>query len=146
MAATPSTSSITEHALNRLYIENGALEGEESYATLFFAIVEPHRRAMHYVSAGHDAAFLIAHRTALWLRSTGPIIGLAEHDAAFDHCKVRLGAGSIIAVATDGFSEARNANRTLHAERQACAVTRRACEYACGRVHDDVAALVVKLL
>lgn len=149
-------------ALNRLHIESGALEGAGSYATLFFAIVEPDRRTMHYVSAGHDAAFLIARRTASWLRPTGPIIGLTDDDAAYEQHRIRLRPGNIIAAATDGFSEARNAartflganalvdiimrNRQFCAERQAEAVTRYAADYANGRIHDDVAALVVKLL
>ncbi|HEV3086782.1 MAG TPA: SpoIIE family protein phosphatase, partial [Candidatus Elarobacter sp.] len=40
-------------ALNRLCIENSAFEGdEEFFATVFFAIVQPDRRTMQYVSAG----------------------------------------------------------------------------------------------
>jgi serine phosphatase RsbU (regulator of sigma subunit) len=149
-------------ALNRLCSENGALEGDGSHATLFFAIVDPDRRAMHYVSAGHDAAFLIARKRALCLEPTGPILALTDDDAAFDHRRVRLEAGDILAAVTDGFSEARNAsraflggealvdviarNRLLDPVRQADAVTRRAYDYSNGRLHDDVAALVVKVL
>jgi len=40
-------------ALNRLCIENSAFEGDvEFFATLFFAIVQPDRCTMEYVSAG----------------------------------------------------------------------------------------------
>jgi serine phosphatase RsbU (regulator of sigma subunit) len=72
-----------------------------------------------------------------------------------------LSPGSIIAAVTDGFSEARDSARTflgpealvdvirrnqsLDAERQAEAVTQYAYEYANGILHDDVAALVVKV-
>jgi serine phosphatase RsbU (regulator of sigma subunit) len=147
-------------ALNRLCIENSAFEGdEEFFATLFFAIVEPDRRSLHYVSAGHDAAFLIRSGEARELGATGPIIGLMDNDDAFDHSLVRLDAGSIIVAVTDGFSEARNASRTFlgsaalvdiilrnptfDAERQAEAVTQYAYEYSNELLHDDVAALVV---
>jgi serine phosphatase RsbU (regulator of sigma subunit) len=74
---------------------------------------------------------------------------------------VALSPGSILAAVTDGFSEARNAaleflgaealvpvierHRDLEAERQAEAVTAYAYEYAAERLHDDVAALVVKV-
>ena len=149
-------------ALNRLCIENSAFEGdEEFFATLFFAIVQPDRKTMQYVSAGHDAAFLVTPASTETLGANGPIIGLMDNDAAFNHRSVRLRPGSVIAAVTDGFSEARNASRTFlgsepladiilrnyhrDAERQAEAVIQYAHEYARGLLHDDVAALVVKV-
>jgi serine phosphatase RsbU (regulator of sigma subunit) len=149
-------------ALNRLCIESSAFEGdEEFFATVFFAIVQPDRRTMQYVSAGHEAAYLIAPQGAQMLGATGPIIGLMDDDAAFDHRLVRLCAGNILAAVTDGFTEARNTsleflgpdalvdvilrNHAREAERQAAAVTQYAYEYANEKLHDDVAALVVKI-
>jgi serine phosphatase RsbU (regulator of sigma subunit) len=149
-------------ALNRLCIANSAFEGdEEFFATLFFAIVQPDRQSMEYVSAGHDAAYLIGPEKTHVLDATGPIIGLMDNDGAFERHLVRLSPGAIIAAVTDGFSEARDAsrtflgpdalvdvirrNRSLDAERQAEAVTQYAYEYATGILHDDVAALVVKV-
>jgi phosphoserine phosphatase RsbU/P len=149
-------------ALNRLCIENSAFEGdEEFFATLFFAIVQPDRRSMEYVSAGHDAAFLITGGAAQPLAATGPIIGLMDSDAAFERRLVGLESGTILAAVTDGFSEARDAGRqflgagalvdVIHrnqlreAERQAEAVTKYAFDFADGVLHDDVAALVVKV-
>jgi serine phosphatase RsbU (regulator of sigma subunit) len=149
-------------ALNRLCIANSAFEADiEFFATLFFAIVQPDRHTIEYVSAGHDAAYLIDPKKTHVLDATGPIIGLMDNDAAFERRLVRLSPGSIIAAVTDGFSEARDAGRTflgpeplvdvirrnqaLDAERQAEAVTQYAYEYAGGILHDDVAALVVKV-
>lgn len=149
-------------ALNRLCIENSASEGdEEFFATLFFAIVQPDRRTMQYVSAGCEAAYLIGPEETEMLGATGPIIGLMDDDAAFDHRVVRLCDGCTIAAVTDGFFEARNArmeflgadavvdvlrrNHALGAERQAAALTQCAYEYANERLSDDVAALVVKI-
>ena len=116
---------------------------------------------MEYVSAGHDAAYLINSGRTQALGGTGPIIGLMDNDAAFESRLVRLRRGSIIAAVTDGFSEARDASRTFlgsdalaevilrnrvrEAEQQAQAVTQFAYEYANGLLHDDVAALVVKV-
>ncbi len=95
------------------------------------------------------------------LAATGPIIGLFDDDRAFDHGIVRLSNGSILAAVTDGFSEARNERREFlgaealvdvveryhmcEAEQQAEALTRFAYEYANEQLHDDVAALVVKV-
>jgi serine phosphatase RsbU (regulator of sigma subunit) len=149
-------------ALNRLCIESSAFEGEEDFfATVFFAIVQPDRRAMQYVSAGHEAAFLIEPHTAKILAATGPIVGLMDADALFDQGIVRLPAASIVAAVTDGFTEARNAereflgpdalvdiidrNRASEAERQAEALTHYAYQFANEHLHDDIAALVVKL-
>ncbi len=148
--------------LNRLCIENSAFEGdEEFFATVFFAIVDADRRSMQYVSAGHEAAYIIARDGTKPLAATGPIIGLMDDDSAFDHRVVALAPGSIVAAVTDGFSEARNAaleflgpdalvpvierSRGWEAERQAEAVTLHAYEYAAQQLHDDVAALVVKV-
>jgi sigma-B regulation protein RsbU (phosphoserine phosphatase) len=149
-------------ALNRLCIENSTFEGdEEFFATLFFAIVQPDRQTMEYVSAGHDAAFLIDAGEVQSLDATGPIIGLMDDDSAFERRLIRLSRGSTIVAATDGFSEARDARRRflgpealpgvirrnqLHdAERQAEAVTQYAFDFSGGQLRDDVAALVVKV-
>jgi sigma-B regulation protein RsbU (phosphoserine phosphatase) len=149
-------------ALNRLCIENSTFEGDvEFFATLFFAIVQPDRRTMEYVSAGHDAAYLLSGGETDVLGATGPIIGLMDDDAAFERRLVRLSPGSIVAAVTDGFSEARDGRRTFlgaealadvirrnqfrDAERQAEAVTQYAYDFAGGQLHDDVAALVVKV-
>jgi len=133
--------------LNRLCIENSAFEGdEEFFATVFFGIVSPDRMTMQYVSAGHEAAYVVTAGGAKPLPATGPIIGLMDDDSAFDHRLVPLSPGSILAVATDGFSEARNpareflgadalvsvieGNRERAAERQAEAVTLHAYTFA----------------
>ena len=149
-------------ALNRLCIENIAFEEEyEFFATAFFAIVDAGRQTMQYVSAGHEAAYVIAPDGPRMLSATGPIVGLMDDDDAFSQGIVPLGAGDIVAAVTDGFTEARDAgltflgpdalvdvierHRASAAEQQAEAVTRYAFEYAGERLQDDVAALVVKV-
>lgn len=149
-------------ALNRLCIESSAFEGgEELFATVFFAIVEPDRRSMQYVCAGCEGTYLLAPERTHALGATGPIVGLVDDDAAFDQRVVPLSAGSIVAAVTDGFTEARNEsleflgadavvdvilrNRARQAEWQAEALTRRAYDYADEHLRDDVAALVVKV-
>jgi serine phosphatase RsbU (regulator of sigma subunit) len=149
-------------ALNRLCIENSTFEEEiEFFATAFFAIVDARRQAMQYVSAGHEAAYIIAPEGPRMLSATGPIIGLMDDDDSFSQGTVALDSGDIFAAVTDGFTEARDAgliflgpdalvdvierHRAAAAEQQAEAVTRYAFEYAGERLHDDVAALVVKV-
>lgn len=149
-------------ALNRLCIENSVFEADdEFFATVFFGVVDAERRTMEYVSAGHEAAYVLEAHGATMLAATGPIIGMMDDDRAFDHAVVQLSDGSILAAVTDGFSEARNARleflgpealvgvvertRAWEAEQQAEAITRYAYEYANEKLHDDVAALVVKV-
>jgi sigma-B regulation protein RsbU (phosphoserine phosphatase) len=148
-------------ALNRLCIENSIFEADdEFFATVFFGIVDTNRQTLQYVSAGHEAAYVLDDTGATQLLATGPIIGLMDDDSAFGHATVSLTDGSILAAVTDGFSEARNAQREFlgpeavvdivdryrayEAEQQAEALTRCASDFADEQLHDDVAALVVK--
>jgi sigma-B regulation protein RsbU (phosphoserine phosphatase) len=150
-------------ALNRLCIENSEFEAEyEFFATVFFGIVDANRTTMQYVSAGHEAAYVVASDGGpQMLGATGPIVGLMDDDAAFDQESITLDGGDIFAAVTDGFTEARDEAltflgatalvdiieryRTFEAEKQAEAITRYAYEYAGERLQDDVAALVIKV-
>lgn len=151
------------HALNRLCIENSRFEeDDEFFATAFFGIVGEDRRTMQYVSAGHEAAFLVGSTGNRPLDATGPIVGLMDDDHAFELATVAIEPLDIFVAVTDGFTEARDTNnrflgteavvdvieryRDNRAEYQAEAVTRRAFEYAGANLGDDVAALVVKFL
>lgn len=149
-------------ALNRLCIDNSLFEAvDDFFATVFFAIVDSQRLTIEYVSAGHEAAFLIEPNQSVQLATTGPVIGLPGDPPLFEHSVVKISEASILAAVTDGFSESRNARgdflgaesvidviQAMHsgdAVQQAEALTRRAFDFAEGHLHDDVAALVVKL-
>lgn len=149
-------------ALNRLYIENGAFEGEyEFFATVFYAIVDPHQLTMQYVSAGHEAAYIIKTDRSMQLPTTGPIVGLIDDDSAFAQETIELDRGDIFAAATDGFTEARDErlmflgpepiveiverNRASRAAQLAERITSHAKNYAGPRLEDDIAALVVRV-
>ena len=149
-------------ALNRLFIENCAYEGEiEFFATAFFAIVDSRRETMEYVSAGHEAAFIVKPDRHRLLDATGPILGLLDDDYAFHQETVKLENADVLVAVTDGFAEARNENFSFlgaeavvgairasydqPAEAQARAVTALALEFAASKLHDDIAALVVRI-
>lgn len=150
-------------ALNRLCIENCAFENEnEFFATAFFAIIDARRESMDYVSAGHEAAYIVTSDGHRMLEATGPILGLLDDDHSFQQRTLKLETGDTFIAVTDGFTEARNEqgaflgrhalakvierNRELSAEQQAQSVTATAYDYAGPRLQDDVAALVVKVL
>jgi sigma-B regulation protein RsbU (phosphoserine phosphatase) len=150
-------------ALNHLCIENSAFDGpEDLFAALFVGVIDRDHRTLTYVSAGHRTAYLIEPFKVTMLDACSPIIGLLDDELEFSSRMVTLSAGDIIAIVTDGFTEARNpkgeflgskaladvilADLNQNAQTFAEAITRRAYDYSQQDNHDDVAALVVKIV
>lgn len=80
----------------------------EKYATAILAILEPDSGVIRFASAGHNPALWIkASGTVEWLHSTGIPLGLLL-DRAYAMHRIRLSSGDILALYTDGFTEARN--------------------------------------
>jgi sigma-B regulation protein RsbU (phosphoserine phosphatase) len=92
--------------INRLYIQNINFA---TFVTIFFAKYDPQRRTLSYANAGHNAAYL--HRVAtdqeIWLRPTGPAIGLKE-GFTIRREDIQLEPGDILLLYTDGITEATN--------------------------------------
>jgi len=150
-------------ALNRLCIENSAFDGElDFFATAFFAIIDAQHESMQYVSAGHEAAYIVTSDGHQQLEATGPLLGLLDDDYSFSQSTLEIRTGDTIVAVTDGFTEARSEdgvflgahalvnvvdrNSALSAQQQAQSITASAYGYAGPRLRDDVAALVVKIL
>jgi serine phosphatase RsbU (regulator of sigma subunit) len=158
-----STVLSAVRALNHLCIENSAFDGaEDLFATLFFGMIDRDRRTLTYVSAGHRTAYMIEPFKVTALDACAPIVGLLDDGLEFSSRTIALSAGVIIAIVTDGFTEARNtkgeflgskaladiilADPNRSAQISAEAITRRAYDYTQQDNHDDVAALVVKIV
>jgi CheY-like chemotaxis protein len=89
--------------LNRLTI--GTME-DHRFATVFLATCDAADRTLRYASAGHTPALLVGlDGTLRELASTGPAIGWTRH-AAFDEASIRVEPGDVLAVSTDGITEA----------------------------------------
>lgn len=88
------------------------------YATLFYAYLDPLRRELQYVSAGHESALLIRHRTARVHRldSTGTVLGLSDR-TVYGHRTLPLEPGDLLIAHTDGITDARNAEGREFGER-----------------------------
>lgn len=80
---------------------------EHLYASLFFAWIDPVRREMRYVNAGHEPALLVRKNTNIVHRftSTGTVLGLTP-ETAYGQRAVALEPGDVLAVFTDGVTEA----------------------------------------
>jgi phosphoserine phosphatase RsbU/P len=82
--------------------------GEEPvWASVFIGVIGTQSETMKYASAGHDIALRIRVRRHDRLIPTGPAIGTAQ-DAYYHELAVELSPSDIIAVATDGLTEARS--------------------------------------
>jgi len=79
---------------------------ENKYVTLFYAELDPARRRLAYVNAGHVPPFWLGPdgwRARLGVG--GPVLGLLE-GAQYDMAEVELGPGHLVAMVTDGATEA----------------------------------------
>ncbi len=152
-------------SLDRAYIENNAFERTESFASVFLAIVDKDRRAMSYASAGHEPVILWRPgRKVEVLAPTAPLIGVFDDQHhLFKQRHLEIEPGTVLVATTDGVTEARSADgRFFGIERLVATVTRavrtaasmddvlgavldEVHEFAGGRLHDDIAALAVRI-
>jgi len=93
-------------AVNRLFCEN-TVEG--AYATLFFAGYDGRSRSLRYVNCGHLPALVLRRDETLErLDSTCTVLGLfREWECTVGEC--RFGPGDLLALYTDGITEAAGA-------------------------------------
>jgi phosphoserine phosphatase RsbU/P len=89
--------------LNRFLFESTQ---ENKYVTLFYAELDPVRRRLAYVNAGHVPPFWVGDgRRPERLGRGGPVLGLLE-DARYEMAEVQLAPGDVVAMVTDGATEA----------------------------------------
>ncbi len=83
---------------------------ESKYVTLFYGEIDPGSRRLSYVNAGHIPPYLRrVGRQVERLQAGGPVIGLLE-DAVFEEGEVVLCPGDLLAIVTDGVTEAFSPN------------------------------------
>ncbi|MEM9553140.1 MAG: SpoIIE family protein phosphatase [Acidobacteriota bacterium] len=88
--------------LNHVLVENSP---SNKFATLFYAVLDPVRHTVRYVSGGHNPSLLLSDDgTLLELESTGPIVGLVPR-AQFESREVSLEPGTSLLLYTDGITE-----------------------------------------
>jgi sigma-B regulation protein RsbU (phosphoserine phosphatase) len=89
--------------VNRALLARGI---ENRFATIFFAILSPDGR-LTYCNAGQNPPMLFSVSGVRKLETGGMIVGLFPH-ASYEQEEVRLNAGDLLAVYSDGVSEAMN--------------------------------------
>jgi phosphoserine phosphatase RsbU/P len=81
------------------------------YATLFCAYLDPLRRQLQYISAGHELALLFerSSKRLRRLEHTGTVLGLTTR-SAYCHRSMPIEAGDVLVTCTDGITDAAGAN------------------------------------
>jgi sigma-B regulation protein RsbU (phosphoserine phosphatase) len=151
-------------AMDRLYLENNSFESNDSFASVFFGIVDPTRRLMNYANAGHEPVLLVDPRGAVEvLAPTAPLIGVFDDQHhLFRQSFVEVEAGTLFVGATDGVTEARNAqgeffgmeryvdaavrHRDLSEANLVHAILTEVQEFSGDERRDDIAIVVVRFL
>jgi sigma-B regulation protein RsbU (phosphoserine phosphatase) len=102
------------------------------YVTLFYAHVDPQRREVRYVNAGHEPPLLLRRRTgsAQRLDSTGTVLGLTGR-AVYAQRTIRVDPGDVLVAFTDGVTEATDIEGQQWGENGVLNVLRR-CKHARG--------------
>ncbi len=90
--------------LGRTLVENDLLTG---FATLFVGRFDAHTNLLSYVNCGQDAGLVLRAATGQVeeLPATGPVLG-GFAEAAYTEAAVRLERGDVLALFTDGLTEA----------------------------------------
>jgi phosphoserine phosphatase RsbU/P len=102
MAGTAPPARLLQRLNHFLYANTQS----NRYVTLFYAELDPRRRSLVYVNAGHVPPYLRRAEGRLErLRVGGPVLGLLE-DVALEVDEVSLGRGDLCVAVTDGVTEA----------------------------------------
>ncbi|HUG52426.1 MAG TPA: GAF domain-containing SpoIIE family protein phosphatase [Vicinamibacteria bacterium] len=105
LRAMAGTAAVDELAvrLNRFLFESTQ---PNRYVTLFYAELDPLRRRLCYVNAGHVPPFWFGPSgRSERLGAGGPVLGLLE-DARYETGEITLAPGELLAMVTDGATEA----------------------------------------
>lgn len=147
--------------LNRYYGENDTFEGNDSFASIFFARYCQNRRTLAYASAGHSGVLAMWPRgsAVITMEPTGPVVGVLDDgpELYVDDC-IHVEPGMTLVAVSDGVTEARRDGelfgmsrlaaealrlRDRSLEDLACGIARTATAFARNRVIDDMAVLAV---
>jgi sigma-B regulation protein RsbU (phosphoserine phosphatase) len=79
---------------------------DTAYAPFFYASIDPVRRELCYVNAGHEPALLLRkrHNRAIRLESTGAVLGLSNR-SRYGQRSIPLEPGDLLAIFSEGVAE-----------------------------------------
>jgi serine phosphatase RsbU (regulator of sigma subunit) len=128
--------------LNQLLCERTA---RERFASLFWANFTPETGLLRYINAGHLPPLLVrAHKTER-LEGGGPVLGLLP-SAQYRCGEVRVEAGDLLIVFSDGIAEAMNAEEEEFGEERIIQIARAHMEQHPRMICDAVVGGIAKFL
>jgi len=131
------------------------------FITLFIGAWEPSRGMFHYINAGHNPPIMLNKDGRITtLDATGLILGVLP-DQKYERKAVKLEAGTLIAIYTDGLEEAMNPRHEIFGQKRIIEVIKenrnssafdivksvqeKAIEFCEGKpLHDDLTMIVIK--
>lgn len=90
---------------NRLLYQSTS---SDKFATLFYGILDPGSHTLSYTNAGHDIPYLYQRGGATRRLNTGGVVLSILEEFPYQEETVRLGAGDLLVVYSDGVTEAIN--------------------------------------
>jgi serine phosphatase RsbU (regulator of sigma subunit)/uncharacterized glyoxalase superfamily protein PhnB len=144
-------------SVNQLFCENTT---DSAYATLFFGEYDDSARRLRYANCGHYSPLLLRRDDSLErLNSTATVLGLfPEWSCSVEECT--LGSGDVLALYTDGITEAFNSAEEEFGEERLAGLLRRHREqtaqamlaaildevqqFSAHKQHDDITLIVAK--
>ena len=144
-------------SVNRLFYDNST---DNAYASLLFADYDDATRRLRYANCGHLAGLLLRTDGSVeQLESTGTLLGLfSEWDCAMR--EQELSPGDVLALYTDGVTEASNEHgeefgeqclidllrqhRELSCHALLTAIVDEVQRFSCQKQHDDITAIIAK--
>jgi serine phosphatase RsbU (regulator of sigma subunit)/catechol 2,3-dioxygenase-like lactoylglutathione lyase family enzyme len=129
-------------SVNRLFHANTV---ESAYAALFFAVYDSESRCLRYANCGHLAGLVLRSDDRLCrLDSTATLVGLFQ-DWECEFAEFQLAPGDLLALYTDGITEAVNDRGEEFGEENLIEALRRhrdqPCEAAVASITNEVCAL-----
>ena len=79
----------------------------DKFVTLFFALLDPAGRRLHYTNAGHNPPILLSDKEAQPLDVGGPVLSILA-SIPYQEAQLDLHSGDLLVIYSDGFSEAMN--------------------------------------
>jgi serine phosphatase RsbU (regulator of sigma subunit) len=84
--------------------------GGNRFVTMFLGRIDPQKRSLEYVSAGHESGYLLGRSGVIGgvLASTAPPLGIFPDQQFCSICEIPLEHGDGIVLLTDGITESTN--------------------------------------
>ena len=79
----------------------------DKFVTLFFALLDPDGRRLHYTNAGHNPPILLSDKQVQPLDVGGPVLSILA-SIPYQQAHLDLHSGDLLVIYSDGFSEAMN--------------------------------------